>query len=95
MNTPLKSALIPAALLAAMAPLAAVHAGQGENGIIVTSQADMKAWQKETTRDLNQGLRFSPAARNANPTAGIVQVAFSLDASGKPTNLELEKSSAN
>ena len=45
-----KTAFAPAIALAAMVPFAAVaHADEGYGDIIVTSQAEMTAWQKALT----------------------------------------------
>ena len=91
-----KAAAIPAIALAATVPFAGVaHADEASDGIIVTSQAEMVAWQKDTTRTLNRALETAFTPRSASVSDGIVQVTFDMGADGKPTNLEVIESSAN
>ena len=95
MNTFAKLAFAPALALAALTPFAAAQAGENSEDIVVTSSADMKAWQDDATRSLDRALQRSPIERTATPSSGIVQVTFTLGSDGRPTDVELYDSSAN
>ena len=91
-----KTAAIPAIALAAMVPFAGIaHADEAAGDIIVTSQAEMAAWQKGATVSLNRSLAHSSDVRSAAISDGIVQIAFEMGADGEPTNLEVIASDAN
>ena len=91
-----KTAAIPAIALAAMVPFAGVaQADEATNEIIVTSQAEMAAWQKGATVSLNRSLASATDAPSALISDGIVQIAFVMGADGKPTDLEVISSDAN
>ena len=91
-----KTAAIPAIALAAMVPFAGIaHADEAAGDIIVTSQAEMAAWQKGAMVSLNRSLAHSSDVRSAAISDGIVQIAFEMGADGEPTNLEVVSSDAN
>jgi len=94
MNRFLKYAATPTLALGAAIALANVaHAGEYSGGqsdaIVVTSASAMDSWQDNATRRLNRALDHDPAARGAAPAPGVVQVAFSLDANGRPADIAL------
>ncbi len=90
MNRFLKLAAIPIVTFAATIPMAhAAQAGEHAGTIVVTSASEMERWQSNATRRLNRALDRDPTARSATPSPGIVQVAFTLDADGRPANVEL------
>lgn len=91
-----KAAFAPAIALAAMVPFAGVaHADETDADIIVTSQAEMTAWQKDATRTINRSLAHAQTSRSATISDGIVQVTFDMGANGKPANVEVFSSNAN
>lgn len=96
MNTYVKIAFAPALALSLGLPLASpALAGVEHQDIIVTSRADMQAWQADATRTLNRALENNPRERNASPSSGIVQLTFEMGADGKPTNIELYSRTTN
>lgn len=96
MNTYVKIAFAPALALAAAVPLASpALAGENHEDIVVTSRADMQAWQADATRTLNRALENNPRERNASPSSGIVQLTFEMGADGKPANIELYSRTTN
>lgn len=85
-----------AALSVALAlPLAApVSAGEKSASaesapIVVQSRAAMKEWKAETNKGLNRALTQIALPRKVLPNDAIVQVAFTLDANGQPTNMQV------
>ena len=91
-----KTAAIPAIALAAMVPFAGVaHADEATGDIVVTSQAEMAAWQKDATVSLNRSLASATDAPSALISDGIVQITFEMGADGEPTNLEVITSDAS
>ena len=96
MNTLTQIAIAPALAAAAVAALGTpALAGETRQDIVVTSPADMKAWQSDTTRTLNRLLEREPRMRNTNPSPGIVQLTFDMGANGKPANIELRSKTTN
>jgi uncharacterized protein YbjQ (UPF0145 family) len=77
-------------------PLAASPAVAGEQERIeVTSQSEMKRWQKQATRKLDNALRQIPGRRSAAPANGIVQIAFRMGENGRPEQLIVHSNSAD
>lgn len=96
MNTYTRLAIAPALALAVTIPLASpALAGVEHEDIVVTSRAEMKDWQANTTRTLNRALERIPRQRSENPSSGIVQLTFEMGDDGKPANIELLSSGAN
>lgn len=95
MKTFTKLAFAPALAFAVLTPFAAANAGEKSDDIVVTSSAEMQAWQADATQSLNRALQRSPVERTATPGPGIVQVTFSLGADGRPENVELYNSTAD
>lgn len=96
MNRFTQIAIAPALAAAAVAALASpALAGEPNEDIVVTSHADMKAWQSDTTRTLNHLLEREPRMRNTNPSPGIVQLTFDMGDNGKPTNIALHSKTTN
>ena len=83
---------LAAAALAVTLPLAA-PAAAGKD-ILVTSPTAMAQWQADVTRDLDHKLLLAERYTRGRPTSGIVQIRFTLDEDGKPTNLETVYDSA-
>ena len=76
------------AAAASAAMLAApVTAGQ-DDGIVVTSPAAMTEWKAEMNAQLDRQLIRSDGYRNQALLSAIVQIRFTLDEAGKPTNLQ-------
>ncbi len=63
-----------------------VTAGQ-DDGIVVTSPAAMTEWKADMNAQLDRQLIRSDGYRNQALSA-IVQIRFTLDEAGKPTNLQ-------
>lgn len=96
MNTYTRLAMAPALALAVTIPLASpALAGVEHEDIVVTSRAEMKDWQANTTRTLNRALERIPRQRSENPSSGIVQLTFEMGDDGKPANIELLSNGAN
>ncbi|MHA7820879.1 MAG: energy transducer TonB [Erythrobacter sp.] len=96
MNTYFRIALAPALALAATLPLATpAVAGEKHEDIVVTSRADLKAWQADATTRLNRALERFPRQHNSNPSSGIVRLTFEMGADGKPTNIKTVSNSTN
>ena len=96
MNSFTRIAIAPALALAATLPFAApALAGVEHEDIVVTSRADLQAWQADATRTLNRALERNPRERNSRPSAGIVQLTFEMGADGKPTNIQTLASTTN
>ncbi len=84
-----KLALGNAATIAIMLPLAAPTAAERSQEIVVKSKGAMEDWQAETTKDLNRALARVPLARKVQPNNAIVQVAFTLGADGKASDIQV------
>lgn len=93
MQTLYKTTLAAAAALGLA--LAATPASAGQDDIVVKSSAEMAAWQKDVTRDLNNKLRTSERFHSIRPESGIVQIRFTLDESGRPQDLKTYRSSGH
>lgn len=81
------AALVCAALTLPLASPAV--AGEGAPDFVVQSEAAMKTWQKETTKDLNRYLQGAPVPVGTKLRSSIVQVRFTLDERGKAKNIEV------
>ena len=64
-----------------------VTAGQ-DDGIVVTSPAAMTDWKADMNAQLDRQLIRSDGFRDRGPMTAAVQIRFTLDAQGKPANLE-------
>ena len=94
MTTRTKLSPAPLALLAALALPMAVPASAGDKSaeaepILVVSQKAMKAWQAETTNDLNRALAREPLSRNRPPNNAVVEVAFTLGEDGRARDIRV------
>ncbi|WP_324828621.1 energy transducer TonB family protein [Qipengyuania zhejiangensis] len=87
MNTFAKLISAPA-LAAALALGAAPVSAAGDDGIVVTSPGAMKAWQEQTTDRLNRQLDRVDAFSRGTALVGTVQIRFTLDDQGRPSNFE-------
>ncbi|MEL7188711.1 MAG: hypothetical protein AAGK17_04090 [Pseudomonadota bacterium] len=91
-----KFAAIPVLALASTLPLAAPAVAETETSkdtrILVT---EMDSWQANATRRLNRALQRNPINQTGAPAPGIVQLSFTLNAKGSPTNVEVLSNSAN
>ena len=76
------AAAASAAILAAP-----VTAGQ-DDGIVVTSPTAMTEWKTDMNAQLDRQLIRSDGYRNQALLSAIVQIRFTLDEAGKPTNLQ-------
>ena len=93
---PLHLFAAPVLALGLALPLATSPALAGQDTQIeVTSERDMKQWKKTVSRQLDRALAPRPGNRALQPQSGIVQIAFEVDAQGKPENLKLKTNSAN
>lgn len=91
-----KIALAPALICAAALPLgASLLAEEVDAPIVVTSPEEMRTWQKSTTNRLNRALARVPQIRNGSIPSGIVQISFTLDEDGRPTDLEVINSTTS
>ncbi len=95
MNTLTKLAASSAFALSFALSAATPAMAGGDEPIVVQSKAAMEQWQKQTTRDLNRTLAFSPTSGKLRADNGIVQISFTLGADGKAENIELYDRSAN
>ncbi|WP_209348844.1 energy transducer TonB [Pontixanthobacter sp. CEM42] len=94
MSTLMKTGLA-LGLAASLTPIAANAGATPSQDIVVRSQSAMEQWASDTTRDLNRQLNIGAKHKNLGSAQGIVQVRFETDASGKPVNLEVYRSSGN
>ena len=76
------AAAASAAILAAP-----VTAGQ-DAGIVVTSPAALTEWKADMNAQLDRQMIRSDGYRNQALLSAIVQIRFTLDEAGKPTNLQ-------
>lgn len=91
-----KFAFAPALICAAALPIgASALAGEADAPILVTSQEEMRTWQKSTTLRLNRALARVPQVRNGAVPSGVVQIRFTLDEDGRPTDLDVISNSAS
>lgn len=77
--------------LACALPLAAPAIAQDD--VLVVSQSALQQWQEDRTKELGRLLQ-DDRGRFGRPLAGIVQISFSLDGNGRPTNLQTVHNSA-
>ena len=82
-------------VLALAALTVPAQADTSAEDIVVTSHADMQAWQADATRTLNRALERHPRQRGTSPGSGIVQLTFAMGADGKPANIAVRSNSAN
>ncbi|MEL7198107.1 MAG: energy transducer TonB [Pseudomonadota bacterium] len=88
-----KIAAVPVLAFAASLPLAAPAAADtNDDRILVT---EMDSWKANATRRLNRALQRNPINQTGAPAPGIVQLSFTLNANGSPTNVEVLSNSAN
>jgi len=93
---PVRLLAAPALALGLSLPLLASPAIAGDQDRIeVTSQSEMKRWQKSATRKLDNALRQAPGRRSAVPGNGIVQIAFRMGEDGRPEQLKVHSNSAD
>ena len=90
MKTLMKTTLAAALSIAAISPAIA-----GEKQIVVESQAAMQQWQKDVGQSLDRRLETAERQLRARPVDAIVQVRFTLDASGKPDDITVFSSSGD
>ena len=84
MNTLNKLAFAPAIAMAALA----IPASAGDDqGIVVTSPGKMSEWKADMNAKLDRHLIRADGLRGDQPMSAIVQVRFTLDEAGKPTNV--------
>lgn len=88
MNTLTKFALASGGAFALALTFSTPVAAGTSQDILVTSPAEMKSWQQTATRDLNRKLALGDKYGKGRSAEGIVQVRFTLDANGAPTNLQ-------
>ena len=79
--------LMFAAAASAAILAAPVTAGQ-DDGIVVTSPTAMTEWKTDMNAQLDRQLIRSDGYRNQALLSAIVQIRFTLDEAGKPTNLQ-------
>ena len=90
MQTFVKASLAAALSIAAISPAIA-----GEKQIVVESQAAMQEWQQDVGNSLDRRLVTATRQTRTNPVNGIVQLRFTLDASGKPHDIEVYSGSGD
>lgn len=90
MQTFIKTALAAALSIAAISPAMA-----GDEPIVVHSEAAMKQWQADVTRSFDRRLANAERQMLIRPANGIVQLRFTLDADGKPEDIETITSSGH
>lgn len=95
-RTPLPHSALCALALGALTPLAASPALAGNaTPIEVTSMPEMKQWQKEVSRQLDNALERAPSRNAIVPDTGVVQVAFKLGEDGRAEKLKTLSNSAD
>ena len=93
MNAFTKTALATSMALGLALPGIAT-AGDQDAPIVVQSQAAMAEWQAEVNADLSRNMMRVGRTPNHTPR-GVVQVAFTLDADGSPTDFVTYSSSGD
>lgn len=88
-----KIAAAPAFAFAAMFSLASPAVADVKNDRILVTEMD--SWQANATRRLNRALSRNPINQRGNPAPGIVQLTFTLNDKGSPTNVEVVSNTAN
>ena len=76
------------AAAASAAMLAVPVAAETKDGIVVTQSSRMTAWKADMKQQLDRQLIRSDGFRDRAPMTAVVQIRFTLDADGKPTNLK-------
>lgn len=85
MKTLMTTTLAAALSIAAFSPAIA-----GEQGtIVVESESAMQAWQQDVGRSLDRRLVAAAKQKRIDTVSGIVQLRFTLDASGKAHDIEV------
>lgn len=90
MQTFMKTTLAAALSIAAISPAIA-----GDSEIVVQSQAAMQEWQKDVGKSLDRRLANAERQTRIDPVSGIVQLRFTLDAAGKPHDIEVMNTSGD
>ena len=85
MKTLMTTTLAAALSIAAFSPAIA-----GEQGtIVVESESAMQEWQQDVGRSLDRRLATASKQTRTDPVSSIVQLRFTLDASGKAHDIEV------
>ena len=84
-----------AAVALAATALTPAIAEDAQDEIIVSPSKALENWRSDVSRDLSRHLDLADRWGKFNPDAGIVQVRFTLDANGRPTNMETYHSSGS
>lgn len=91
MKTLTKTTLAAALSIAALSPAFA-----GEQGtIVVESESAMQEWQQDVGKSLDRRLTTATRQTRTNPVSGIVQLRFTLDASGRAHDIEVMSGSGD
>ena len=85
MKTLMTTTLAAALSIAAFSP--AIASEQGT--IVVESESAMLEWQQAVGRSLDRRLATATKQTRTDPVSGIVQLRFTLDASGKAGDIEV------
>ena len=85
MKTLTKTTLAAALSIAALSPAFA-----GEQGtIVVQSESAMQEWQQDVGKSLDRRLTTATRQTRVDPVSGIVQLRFTLDASGRAHDIQV------
>lgn len=85
MNTLSKLVFAPAI---AMASLALPASAGDDQDIVVTSPGKMSEWQADMGAQLDRNMVLAEGIRREGPMSALVQIRFTLDEEGRPTNLK-------
>lgn len=88
-------AATPVALALGMAAVSPALAKSAQDEIVVSPSTAMESWRADVSRDLGRKLELAERWANYNPDTGIVQVRFTLDANGRPTDMVTHLSSGS
>ncbi|WP_196793197.1 energy transducer TonB family protein [Erythrobacter litoralis] len=88
-------ALAPLTLALGAAAVTPAIAGSAQEDIVVSPSGAMQEWRADVGRDLGRNLVLAERWAKHNPDSGIVQVRFTLDADGRPSDMTTYRSSGS